>query len=63
MPAVSPKQRAAMAIAAHHPEQLYERNKGLLEMSKGQLHDYASTSEAEMKKARMKKLAKVLAQR
>jgi hypothetical protein len=45
MPAISKKQRRAMAIAEHHPEQLFAKNKGLLQMSKGQLHDYASTPE------------------
>lgn len=45
MPAVSKAQRTAAAIAEHHPEQLYERNKGLLGMSKGELHKFASTKE------------------
>jgi hypothetical protein len=45
MPAVSKKQRQAMAIAEHHPEKLYTRNKGMLKMKKGQLHDFAATSE------------------
>ena len=44
MPAVSKKQQIAMAIAEHEPEKLYERNKSLKEMSKKQLHDFASTS-------------------
>ena len=43
MPAVSPDQRTAMAIAEHEPDKLYERNKSMLKMSKGQLHDFAST--------------------
>lgn len=34
-----------MAIAEHHPEQLKGRNRGLLKMTKGQLHDFASTPE------------------
>jgi hypothetical protein len=34
-----------MAIAEHHPEQLHERNKGLLGMSHEQLHDFAATPE------------------
>lgn len=34
-----------MAIAEHHPGEVYERNKGLLKMSKKQLHDFASTKE------------------
>lgn len=45
MPAKSKAQREAMAIAAHHPEQLYDRNKGLLKMTTGQLHDFAATKE------------------
>jgi len=45
MPAKSKKQRRMMAIAEHNPEQLYERNKGVAEMSKKQLHDFATTKE------------------
>lgn len=45
MPSVSKAQRKAMAIAEHHPEELYPRNRGLLKMSKGQLHDFAATKE------------------
>ena len=45
MPAKSKKQRRAMAIAEHHPEKLYKRNRGLLKMSKEELHDFASTRE------------------
>ena len=45
MPALSIKQRQAMAIAEHHPEKLKARNKGMLAMSHQQLHDFASTSE------------------
>lgn len=45
MPAISIKQRQAMAIAEHHPEKLKKRNKGMLSMSHNQLHDFASTSE------------------
>jgi hypothetical protein len=43
MPAVSAKQRTAMAIAEHNPSQLYKRNKAMLQMTHGQLHDFAST--------------------
>lgn len=56
MPAVSKKQRKAMAIAEHHPEKLYKRNKGLKKMSKSSLHDFASTKE---KKLPVRKKAKV----
>lgn len=45
MPSVSKKQREAMAIAEHHPGQLYGRNRGLLKMSHQQLHDFAATPE------------------
>jgi hypothetical protein len=34
-----------MAIAEHHPEELYKRNAGLKQMSDQQLHDFAATSE------------------
>ncbi len=43
MPAVSEKQREAMAIAEHTPNKLFAKNRGLLKMSKKQLHDFAST--------------------
>ena len=43
MPAVSSKQRIAIAIAEHHPSELYDRNKGLLSMSHSQMHDFATT--------------------
>ena len=42
MPAVSKKQRRFMAIAEHHPEKL--RGKAP-DMSKGEMHKYASTPE------------------
>ena len=45
MPAVSQKQREAMAIAEHHPEKLNEANKGMLKMSHKQLHEFADTKE------------------
>lgn len=45
MPAVSRKQRVAMAIAEHEPGKLNKRNRGLLSMSHSQLHDFASTPE------------------
>jgi hypothetical protein len=32
-----------MAIAEHHPEKLHAENRGLLDMSHKQLHDFAST--------------------
>lgn len=43
MPAKSEKQRELMAIAEHHPEKLHKQNRGVLKMSKGQLHDFAAT--------------------
>ena len=45
MPSVSVKQRRAMAIAEHHPEELNPENRGLLKMTHQQLHDFASTKE------------------
>jgi len=43
MPSRSQVQQIAMAIAEHHPEKLYKKNRGLLKMSHQQLHDFAST--------------------
>lgn len=34
-----------MAIAEHHPEKLYKKNRDLLRMTHQQLHDFASTPE------------------
>lgn len=45
MPATSKAQRRAMAIAEHRPDEVFARNKGMLKMSKGQLHDFAATKE------------------
>ena len=45
MPARSIAQRRAIAIAEHNPSELYSRNKGLLDMSESDMHDFASTSE------------------
>ena len=43
MPAESKAQQIATAIAEHHPEQLNKENRGLLDMTHEQLHDFAST--------------------
>lgn len=45
MPSVSRNQRIATAIAEHHPEKLYTRNRGLLKMDHSQLHEFASSKE------------------
>jgi hypothetical protein len=45
MPARSVAQRRLMAIAEHHPAEVNAKNRGVLSMSKGQLHDFARTSE------------------
>jgi hypothetical protein len=55
MPAESKAQRAASAIAKHHPEDLYERNKGLLSMTQEQLGHYAGTSEKGLPNKKQKK--------
>lgn len=54
MPARSKKQRRAIAIAEHHPDELYPENRGLTEMSKEQLHDYAATPEKHLPMRRSK---------
>lgn len=43
MPARSQAQQKAMAIAEHDPSKLYKKNRELLKMSKGQLHEFAAT--------------------
>ncbi len=45
MPAPSVAMRQATAIAEHHPEKLFKRNKGLLGMTHQQQHDFAATPE------------------
>lgn len=44
-----------MAIAEHHPEQLYARNRDLAKMSQGDLHEFASTSEKGLPKSKRKR--------
>lgn len=48
MPAKSEAQRRLMAIAEHHPDELYARNKGVADMSHEQLHDFAKTKESHL---------------
>lgn len=55
MPALSIRQRQAMAIAEHDPDKLKPRNKGLLKMTHEQLHDFAATSEAGLPEKKRKK--------
>jgi len=46
--------RRAAAIAEHHPEKLNPANRGLLKMSKEQLHDFASTPERNLPRKKSK---------
>jgi uncharacterized protein YjiK len=55
MPAKSESQRRLMAIAEHNPSALYSKNKGVLNMSHSQLHDFASTKNAGNKKIIVRK--------
>lgn len=55
MPAKSVAQRRAIAIAEHHPGKLYARNRGLLKMSKEELHKMASTPEKGLPKKAVKR--------
>ena len=63
MPAVSKAQRRLLAIAEHHPEKVSDKNKGVLKMSKNQLHDYASTSEKNLPATVKKASSKVMKSR
>ena len=42
-PATSQAQQRLMAIAEHNPSALHKENRGVLKMSKSQLHDFAAT--------------------
>lgn len=50
MPAKSEAQRRLMAIAEHHPEEVYGENRSVLKMSHRQLHDFAATKGLHEKK-------------
>jgi hypothetical protein len=56
MPAKSQTQQQLFAIAEHHPEKLYARNKGLKKMSHEQLHDFAATPRKGLPKKVKKKV-------
>ena len=49
MPAKTRKQQQLMAIAEHHPEEVYAKNRGVLNMTHQQLHDFAATKNAPKK--------------
>jgi hypothetical protein len=55
MPATSIAQRRLFAVAEHHPEQLREKSKSLLKMSKEQLHDFVATPEKDLPKRSLAK--------
>lgn len=44
-----------MAIAEHHPEKLNSANKGMLQMSHSQLHDFAATPQKGLPKSKVQK--------
>lgn len=46
MPSQTEKQRRMMAIAEHEPQKLYKRNRGVLSMTKKQLHEFASSTKS-----------------
>ncbi len=55
MPAHSEAQRRLFAIAEHHPEKLMPKNRRILgDMSKQQIHEFASEKVERAKKARNK---------
>ncbi len=43
MPAKSKSQQRLFAMAEHNPSMVSDKNKGVLKMSKSQLHDFAAT--------------------
>lgn len=58
MPATSVAQRQLMAIAEHHPSEVYQRNRGVLKMTGQQLHDFAATKQKGLPERVKKKKAK-----
>jgi hypothetical protein len=58
MPAKSVAQRKLMAIAEHHPDKLYAKNKGVAKMGKKSLHDFAATREKGLPKRAGKSASK-----
>lgn len=48
MPAKSQAQQRLMAIAEHDPSKVQGKNRGVLKMSKGQLHDFAATKRSSL---------------
>jgi hypothetical protein len=60
LPALSIKQRRAMAIAEHHPGKLMARNRGLLRMTDQQLHEFADTPESGLPEKKRKPKTKRL---
>lgn len=59
MPATtSVAQRQMMAIAEHHPGELYQRNRGVLKMTHKELHKFASTKEEDLPEKVKQKKAK-----
>ena len=51
MPAKSEKQRKLMALALHAPSKVRKKNKGVLKMSKEQLHEFTSKVNKKAKSA------------
>jgi hypothetical protein len=45
IPSKSKAERRLMGLALHNPDKVYPENKGVLKMTKKQLHDFASTKE------------------
>ncbi len=59
MPAPSKAMRKASAIAEKNPGALYARNRGLLNMTRQQLHDFAATKEKGLPARKRKKKPRV----
>lgn len=43
MPSVSTKQQHLMGLALHHPEKVKPENRGVLQMNKDELREFATT--------------------
>jgi len=63
VPAGSKAQRRLFAIAEHHPEILYARNKAAADLPQRTLHEFAATKEKGLPRHKRKSLRHLLKKR
>lgn len=55
MPAKSEAQRRLFAVAEHHPEMLYKKNRGLASLPHKTLHEFAATKGLKRQRVRKRR--------